>query len=838
MISKSVRILRIPSLFLAAILQLLPIVRVALPAAETAANVFAVVFRWAAGAAAALGGVQAVSGASTVVTNPLSTNLVQGQSFTMRLTTAPNLAHYWTATGLPAGLSLSGTSGQTLWNITGTPTATGTFSVALTAKDQATSGSSQSTSATLVINVAPATSSPPSITTQPVNQTVTQGQRASFSVVANGTGTLAYQWRFQSASLTGQTSSTLVINPATTNSAGNYDVVVSNGSGSVTSVVATLTVVVSVVAPTITTTPASQTVAQGQSVSFSVVANGTAPLGYQWRLQSANLPGQTSSSLVIGAVTTNNAGVYDVIVSNNVGSITSAPATLTVLVLALAPTIITPPASQTVTQGFGATFTVLAGGTAPLSYYWRKGTTMIGGPVGPAFTIASAQLTDAGSYSVIVSNSAGTVTSSAATLTVQAARLAPFISVAPANQNVLIGSPATFTVTAGGTAPLRYQWWYSGESLAGRNSQTLSLAGVQPANVGTYYVVVANAFGSVTSPSARLGLITTKGTYSGLYYDPAAVSILSSGPLTVTVTDKGKYSGSLSLLGLRYSLSGQFDASGHTTNTVKRGTLKTLTVDLELDLSGADQIRGQVTDGSWTAQLLADRAVWNRTTNPAPQSGTYTLVIPGTPGSTQTPAGNGFGTVKVNATGRVQFTGVLADGTRATQVAMVSKSGDWPFCSSLYIREGSILGWLSFTNRTSDDINGRVCWTRLPQPPTRFYPAGFAFQTDAMGSKYVPPPTGSPVVNFSNGQVLLTDGNLAQSISNPILLGSNNKISNLGSNKLAVLLAPPSGLFTGGIADPATGKWILFKGAVLQKQDLGLGFFLVASQSGAVYLGP
>ena len=740
MISKSVRILRIPSLFLAAILQLLPIVRVALPAAETAANVFAVVFRWAAGAAAALGGVQAVSGASTVVTNPLSTNLVQGQSFTMRLTTAPNLAHYWTATGLPAGLSLSGTSGQTLWNITGTPTATGTFSVALTAKDQATSGSSQSTSATLVINVAPATSSPPSITTQPVNQTVTQGQRAS----------------------------------------------------------------------------------------FSVVANGTAPLGYQWRLQSANLPGQTSSSLVIGAVTTNNAGVYDVIVSNNVGSITSAPATLTVLVLALAPTIITPPASQTVTQGFGATFTVLAGGTAPLSYYWRKGTTMIGGPVGPAFTIASAQLTDAGSYSVIVSNSAGTVTSSAATLTVQAARLAPFISVAP----------ATFTVTAGGTAPLRYQWWYSGESLAGRNSQTLSLAGVQPANVGTYYVVVANAFGSVTSPSARLGLITTKGTYSGLYYDPAAVSILSSGPLTVTVTDKGKYSGSLSLLGLRYSLSGQFDASGHTTNTVKRGTLKTLTVDLELDLSGADQIRGQVTDGSWTAQLLADRAVWNRTTNPAPQSGTYTLVIPGTPGSTQTPAGNGFGTVKVNATGRVQFTGVLADGTRATQVAMVSKSGDWPFCSSLYIREGSILGWLSFTNRTSDDINGRVCWTRLPQPPTRFYPAGFAFQTDAMGSKYVPPPTGSPVVNFSNGQVLLTDGNLAQSISNPILLGSNNKISNLGSNKLAVLLAPPSGLFTGGIADPATGKWILFKGAVLQKQDLGLGFFLVASQSGAVYLGP
>src|SRR5271157_4466925 len=92
------QLFRLPALLLAAALQIMPIARAALPATQATADVLAIVFRWAAGAAAALGGVQAVSGASTVVTNPLSTNLVEGQPFVMRLITAPNQAHFWTAT--------------------------------------------------------------------------------------------------------------------------------------------------------------------------------------------------------------------------------------------------------------------------------------------------------------------------------------------------------------------------------------------------------------------------------------------------------------------------------------------------------------------------------------------------------------------------------------------------------------------------------------------------------------------------------------------------------------------------------------------------------------------
>ena len=126
---KIAQLFRLPALLLAAALQIMPIARAALPAAQATADVLAMVFRWATGAAAVLGGAQAVSGASTVVTNPLSTNIVEGQSFVMRLTTAPQQAGYWSASGLPSGISLVGTNGRSFWELSGTPTVSGTYVV-------------------------------------------------------------------------------------------------------------------------------------------------------------------------------------------------------------------------------------------------------------------------------------------------------------------------------------------------------------------------------------------------------------------------------------------------------------------------------------------------------------------------------------------------------------------------------------------------------------------------------------------------------------------------------------------------------------------------------------
>src|SRR5919109_384593 len=123
------------------------------------------------------------------------------------------------------------------------------------------------------------------------------------------------------------------------------------------------------------------------------------------------------------------------------------------------PTIMTEPSSETVAAGQTATFTVTANGGGPLSYQWLKNGTDISGATAASYTTPSTESSDDGSeYSVVVSNSAGSVTSSIATLTVGAVAVAPTITKEPANQTVTAGQTAAFTVTATGTAPLGYQW--------------------------------------------------------------------------------------------------------------------------------------------------------------------------------------------------------------------------------------------------------------------------------------------------------------------------------------------------------------------------------------------
>jgi hypothetical protein len=170
----------------------------------------------------------------------------------------------------------------------------------------------------------------PSITTQPAAQSVAVGASASFSVVATGSGQLAYQWRKDGTALSGATSATYAIAAVATSQAGSYDVVVSNSAGSVTSSAATLTVTGGTTAPAIVTSPVSQSVALGTSVTFSVTASGAAPLSYQWRKNSTAISGATSASYTISSAAATDAGNYDVVVSNSAGSATSAVASLTV----------------------------------------------------------------------------------------------------------------------------------------------------------------------------------------------------------------------------------------------------------------------------------------------------------------------------------------------------------------------------------------------------------------------------------------------------------------------------------------------------------------------------
>ncbi|HKS36995.1 MAG TPA: PA14 domain-containing protein, partial [Verrucomicrobiae bacterium] len=183
------------------------------------------------------------------------------------------------------------------------------------------SGSVTSQVATLTVDLSP------KIAVQPASVTVFPGQPASFSVTATGADPLGYQWRLAGAEIAGAVLSNYNIAVTQPSDLGNYDVVITNSSGSLTSSVAVLSFFP---APTITAQPQNQTSPMGNSATFSVTATGTA-LNYQWQLDGADISGATNSSLTISGLTlAQSGGAYRAIVSNGSGSVTSAVATLTV----------------------------------------------------------------------------------------------------------------------------------------------------------------------------------------------------------------------------------------------------------------------------------------------------------------------------------------------------------------------------------------------------------------------------------------------------------------------------------------------------------------------------
>lgn len=180
-------------------------------------------------------------------------------------------------------------------------------------------------------------------------------------------------------------------------------------------------------APTFTVQPASEDVTVGQSANFSVTAAGTAPLSYQWQKNNANINGATSSSYATPAtVSGDNGATFRVVVTNSAGSATSNTATLTVTASPVAPSITTQPANQTVTAGQTATFSVVATGTAPLTYQWQKNNSNISNATSASYTTPATVSGDSGAtFRVMVSNSVKTITSNAATLTVNPAGTSP-----------------------------------------------------------------------------------------------------------------------------------------------------------------------------------------------------------------------------------------------------------------------------------------------------------------------------------------------------------------------------------------------------------------------------
>ncbi|MBN1578111.1 MAG: immunoglobulin domain-containing protein [Chitinispirillaceae bacterium] len=339
---------------------------------------------------------------------------------------------------------------------------------------------------------------PPEITTQPYSRTIDEGAAVTFTVAATGTA-LNYQWRRDGSDIAGGTDASYTIDAATmTDNGAEFLCVVSNDGGSVTSGPAVLTV--TMLPPVISTQPVSQTVDEGSAVTFTIAATGT-DISYQWRRDGSDIAGGTDASYTIDAATMADDGAeFRCVVSNAAGTETSDAADLTVTMLP--PVITTQPASQTVTEGATATFTVAASGT-DLGYQWRRDGGDIPGATSASFTTAAATMVDAGAiFTCKVSNAAGSVTSNEAVLTVT--MLPPEITTQPASQAVDESSTVTFAVVATGTS-LGYQWRRDGGDITGATGASYTIDQVTMADDGaTFRCVVSNVGGSNTTDAAVL----------------------------------------------------------------------------------------------------------------------------------------------------------------------------------------------------------------------------------------------------------------------------------------------------------------------------------------------
>ncbi len=369
-----------------------------------------------------------------------------------------------------------------------------------------TNSAGSATTAAAVLTVAAG----PTITVQPASQTVTAGTSVTFTVAATSTSPISYQWSRNTVAIPGATSASYTLaSPAMADSGSSFVCSVSTAAGAQNTLAATLTVNPAPIAPNITTPPVSQTITAGGTAVFSVVAGGDAPLSYQWLRNLVAIPGATSPSYTTSPMTTADSGSsYICTVTNAVGSVTSAAATLTVNTAPVAPSITTPPVSQTITAGGTAVFSVVAGGNAPLSYQWLRNLVAIPGATSPSYTTSPMLTADSGSsFICTVTNAVGSVTSTAAILTVNAAPVAPSITSPPVPLTVTAGATAIFSVVAGGDAPLGYQWLKNSVAIAGATAASLTLPSVGATSAGKYSVVVTNSVGSVTSSEVGLTVL-------------------------------------------------------------------------------------------------------------------------------------------------------------------------------------------------------------------------------------------------------------------------------------------------------------------------------------------
>lgn len=584
--------------------------------------------------------------------------------------------------------------------------------------------------------------------------------------------------------------------------------------------------------PVIYQQPASQNFAAKATNHFTVAVSGSTPFSFQWMMDGTNLAnggnisGANNSELTISPAVLADAGSYSVVVANPFGSATSTVATLTIPAPTL--TIKSPgrdvSAALLIVKGtasgaFGVTdvqFQLNSNGwsSAATTNQWTNWSASLtlrtGTNVFQAFSVDPL-----GNHSTTNSVTVFYLIKSPLTLLVNGSGT---ISHTFAGTNLIVGT--NYTVTASPRANNLFSNW-TGTINTTNNPLTFQMV----PNMVLTANFVTNSF------------LRAVGTYNGLFYVPGAVDTESAGLLGgVAVGKQGGYTGKLYLSGTNYTVSGNFDLAGDTSNQIARAaSLGAISLTMHLDWdSTPPQITGTVqgtNGGAWSASLTNELAGTNL-------SAEYTMLIPpGAGAPADSPAGDGYALI-TNHLGSLTVTGALADGATFSQNIAETELHHMPLYATPYTNGGLLLGLLDLN---SGAPAGSLTWIR-PTATSGLFTNGYTNTVTVQGSAWTDTASDTNVILVRVEQLDVSGGFLSAPID--FIVGLDYKNEDLpvqgggSTNSLSSKIAPKTGLLTITFGNGNGPNTTSATGTILQNHALGGGFFTTKTNAGAFTLTP
>jgi hypothetical protein len=581
-------------------------------------------------------------------------------------------------------------------------------------------------------------------------------------------------------------------------------------------------------APFIARQPASQVITLNTPVNFSVQADGSPPLSYQWMMDGTNLidsgdvSGSATSNLTINNPGAADLGSYSVVVTNQYGLTASSDVSLSIPPPTLA--IQTPPPIVTMSQSYTVSGTAGSmAGVASVQYQINSGPWSSATNAAPLTNWTATVALQAGTnifraYSVdVLGQESATSSAGIFYLTYGALALQTngcgTISSNFASPNLIIGS--NYTVTAIPDANNLFIGWTGTIT-----SSSSNLTFVMQSNMTLTATFVTN-----------ISLQTFVGTYNGLFSATNGITEETAGMISrLTLTSNGFFSGKLFIAGTTNSISGYFNSAGRASLSVGTGSASVggLAVDMALTGTPGNRIVGTVSTDAGVAYLTAEPAAANQPTNQ------YTVLLANISGTT--PPGEGYAWIS-NKAGTITLFAGLADGTKFSQGVTVAQAGDIPVYGSLYGNTGLLIGWVNLSTMEAGPSNNTLTWIKKSSNAATLYPGGFTNTLSVEGSVWTSPPANKAAINIPKGTLLVT--NASSNLDFTVAVLSDNTLAKLGGNppnSLAGSINPKNGLFSvtfGYGSGTAQGY-----GAILQSQTNGGGYFILGTNSGALILSP